>query len=330
MTGASPARVLVVGAGALGTVYGAALARAGADVQLLCRREHAEAIRRSGHVEVDGLGGSWEARLRADWRADRLAPADVLVLLTKAHDTGAALEAVDGLRDGIRMAVSLQNGVAKDDELARWCGAERVIGGMSMVGATRTEAGAVRHTLAGTTYLGELDGATTDRCRELAELLEAGGLPVVVTDRIRSAEWSKLVHAAPTMTITALPRLPFHEALQDRALSGLYVDSVREGAAVAAALGVELDDWPGMFPVRTLAGEARDTAVALVRERGRLMAETSSTDVRVSMLRDIELGRRLELDAVHGFLVSEAERHGVDVPLTRSAHLLLAALDTST
>lgn len=322
-------RVLVVGAGALGTVYGAALARGGAQVQLLGRRAHAEAIESAGGVTVVGVGGRWEARLRAAWRPADVAPADVVVVLTKAHDTEAALAALEHVRDGMRVAVSLQNGVAKDAALAAWCGPGRVLGGMSMVGATIEEPGTVRHTLEGTTYLGELDGGASNRARALGELLERGGLTVVVTDRIRSAEWSKLVHAAATMAVTVLPRLPFHEALQDRALSGLYVELLREGAAVAAASGVELDDWPGMFPVRTLVAASPAEAAELVRERGRRMAQAGGTQVRISMLEDLARGRRLELDAVHGHLASEAERLGVPAPLTQAAHRLLAALDAA-
>ncbi len=323
-------RVLIAGAGALGSVYGAAFARGGAEVQLLARREHAEAVQRAGGIVVDGPHGRWEARLGAEWRPERIEAADVLVLLTKAHDSGAALAGLERLREDVEVALSLQNGVAKDSELAGWCGADRVLGAVSMVGATLEQPGRVRHTLEGTTYLGELDGRTGERPRELATLLEAGGMPVVVTDRIRSAEWSKLVHAAATMTITGLPRLPFHEALQDPGLSGLYVDSVREGAAVAELAGAELDDWPGMFPVRTIASGPRDDAVALVRERGRGMAEARSTQVRVSMLRDIDQGRRLELDAVHGFLVAEGRRHGQALPLTEAALRLLSALGPAT
>ena len=231
------------------------------------------------------------------------------------------------LLDGLEQAVSLQNGVEKDELLGAWCGAQRVIGGMSMVGATQARPGLVRHTLAGSTYLGELDGGVSPRVEALAALLEAGGMPVVATGRIVPAEWSKLVHASPVMSLCALSRQPFHRVLLDERLSELYVRLLDEGAAVAAAAGVELDDLPGMFPVRTLAAAPRAEAVELVRERGRAMEEAGATGVRISMLTDIERGRRLELDAVQGFLVAEAERRGVPVPLSEVCLELLSAID---
>ena len=129
-------RALVVGAGSLGTVYGAALARAGADVQLLAREEHARAIQERGAVVVDSFGERWEVPLRADWRPERIEPAEIVVLLTKTPDTTSALASLAHVRDAVRIAVSFQNGVAKDDELAGWSGAGSVVGAVAMVGGT--------------------------------------------------------------------------------------------------------------------------------------------------------------------------------------------------
>ena len=326
MTPGAP-RVLIAGAGALGTVYGAHIARAGAEVQLLARRPHAEAIQRAGAVEIEGPDGRWSASLRADWRPERIEPVGTLVLLTKSHDTEAVLAGLGHLLDSLELAVSLQNGVEKDDLLSGWCGPERVIGGMSMVGATQEGPGLVRHTLPGTTYLGELPTGVSPRVRRLAALLEEGGMEVVASERIASAEWSKLVHASPVMSLCALSRLPFHRVLLDRRLSELYVRVLREGAAVASAAGVELDDLPGMFPVRTLASAPGGEAVEEIRERGRAMEAAGNTQIRISMLTDIERGRRLELDAVQGFLVAEAARRDVAVPLTDTCLELLCAVD---
>lgn len=320
---------VVVGAGALGTVYGAGLARAGVDVQLLARPAHADAIQAAGGVQVTGPGGEWFAPLRATPDPARLEPAALVVVLCKSHDTRAALAGLEHVRDGLEVAVSLQNGVEKDRILADWCGADRVLGGMSMVGATLERPGVVAHTLPGTTYVGELAGGRSARAEEVAARLEAGGMAAVASDRIVSAEWSKLVHAAPTMTLAALTRLPFHRALLDPGLARLHVALVREGAAIARAAGTEVDDWPGMFPVRTLSALPEADAAELLHERGRAMAAAGSTNVRISMLADVEHGRPLEHEAVQGFLAAEAERLGIDAPLSVASATLLRALDAS-
>lgn len=325
-------RVVVVGAGGLGTVYGAGLARAGADVQLLARRPHAEAIQRAGCIEVRRPHERFVVPIRAQWRPELIEPADTIVLMTKSHDTVQALESLDHIASEVEAAVSFQNGVEKDRLLAQWCGADRVIGAMSMVGGTLDAPGQVSHTLLGTSFLGELPRGLTARVRALGADLEAGGMPVELSERIRAVEWSKLAHAGPSMTITALPRLPFHQALQDPGLADLYVGLLREGAAVAAGDpdAVPLEDLPGMFPVNRLSTIEPAEAVEIVQEFGRRMQEAGSTNVITSMLRDLQNGRRLELDAVHGFLVDEARRLGVETPYSRACLELLQALDPHT
>jgi 2-dehydropantoate 2-reductase len=328
---ASGRGVVVVGAGALGTVYGAGLARGGATVQLLTRRAHADAIQAAGGVEVRGVDGTWHAKLTADWRPERIEPADTVIVMTKSHDTARALAELPHLVETVEVAVSFQNGIEKDRLLAEWCGKDRVVGGMSMVGATLDRPGVVSHTLPGATYTGELPAGDSPRVRALGATLEAGGLRAVVTDQILSVEWSKLVHAGPSMTMTAVPQLPFHRALQDPGMADLYVRLLREGAAVAAAEPdpVELLDLPGMFPVGSYLAGSHDDAVSAVRERGAQMERSGSTNVITSMLRDLQSGRRLELDAVHGFLVQEGDRLGVSVPYNRTCLELLLALDGS-
>jgi 2-dehydropantoate 2-reductase len=315
---ASRPRVLIVGAGALGSVYGACLARAGLRVTLLAREAHARAVsEQHGLTVTEADGSTWRTRLRAAWRPEQIQDHEVVVLATKSHDSRVALEGIGHLRDGVQLAVSVQNGVEKDRVLADWCGAERVIGGMSMVGATLEAPGCVRWTLAGPTYLGELPCGESERCRRIVQYLCDGGMNATLCPTIQAAEWAKLVHAAPVMSLTAMSRRPLHEVL-DSDLARHYVDAVREGMAVAAAAGVEVSDFPGLLPVRSIAtAPSAEAAVELVRERGRQLGASGATRVRVSMLVDLERGRPLELGAVHRFLVHEADRLGVAVPTTR-------------
>lgn len=321
--------VLVVGAGSLGTLYGAALARAGCDVQLLARPAHARAIADAGHVVVQSAGEEWRAGVRATADPASVGPAATVILLTQAQDSAAALASLDHIRGDVALALSLQNGGGTERPLQAWCGPERVAGGTSMVGATLLAPGRVAHTNPGLTYLGELDGSPRARTVALGEQLEAGGLECLVTDRVRSAEWSKLVHAAATMTITALPRLPLHAAMTDAATARACAELVREGGAVAAAAGVALDDWPGMLPVAAMCAAGLEEAAELVSARGREFAAAGATAIQTSMLRSVETGRRLELGSVHGFLCAEADRLGVPVPRLQFALDLLGAIDRS-
>jgi 2-dehydropantoate 2-reductase len=319
-------RVLIVGAGSLGSVYGAFLARAGHDVQLLAREPHARAVQERGGLVLETSAGSTLVPARAEWMPERVEQADIMIVLTKTPDTEAALSGLEHIRSGLRLAVSLQNGVEKDDVLARWCGSAAV-GGVSMVGGTLIEPGVVRHTFLGRTIVGELPRGTSPRVERFAALLERSGLEAVVAPDVRSIEWTKLVHAVPTMALTALARLPFHEALLSPDLAPAFVALAREGASVAAAAGARLDDETMRFPIKSIATAPDAEAVALVQEQGRRMERAGMTDVRVSMLQSIERGRRTEVEAIHGYVTREGARLGVAVPRIELCYSLLAAID---
>ena len=322
-------RAIVVGAGSLGTVYGAALARAGLDVQLLAREEHARAIQANGSVTVDSFGEQWEVPLRADWRPERIEPAEIVILLTKTPDTATALAGLPQVRESVRIAASFQNGVSKDDELAAWSGPASVVGAVAMVGGTLHEPGRVQHTMNGPSFIGELDGTVSERIERLASLLESGGLPVVVTDRIRSVEWSKLVHGSPTTALPALTGLYMHEIFITPELARLYVDLVREGFAVATAAGVELEDWASLFPVRTVATAPPDEALEIALAHGRRLVEGGMTEITVSMLQSVQSRRRLEVEAIQGHLCREGARLGVPTPATDLCYRILAGMDAT-
>lgn len=296
-------------------------------MQLLAREEHAAAIATAGGIWIKADGERMLAPVRAEWHGELIEPAEIVVVLTKTPDTEVALASVGHVRQEVRLAVSLQNGVQKNDVLARWCGPDPVVGGVSMVGGTLLGPGVVARTSAGTTILGELEGGTSDRVERLAALLERAGLAAVVSPDVRAVEWAKLVHAAPTMAVPALTRLPLHACLLDPTLAQIYVTLVREGIRIAEAAGIEVDEGPVGYPLREIAAGDDAAGVALVRERGRRLERAGMTAIRVSMLQSVERGRRTEVDAVHGFLVREADRLDVDAPALRFCHGLLAGLD---
>jgi 2-dehydropantoate 2-reductase len=320
-------RVTIVGAGSLGSVYGGLLARAGHDVQLLAREPHARAIQEAGGLRLGTAEGDELVRVRADWRPERIEPAEIAIVLTQAPDTATALEGLGHVRDGLRLAVSLQNSVEKDDVLRAWCGEGPVVGGVSMVGGTLVEPGYARHTFDRATVVGELPAGSSPRVERFAELLRDAGLSGVVSQNVLGAEWAKVIHSAPVMALAALTRMDLHELLLSPELAPLYVRLAREGAAVAGAAGVELDDGPLDFPLCRIVSADDVDAVELVRNEGRRMERAGMTSIRVSMLQSVERGRRIEVETVHGFLVREGERLGVPVPASRLFYSVLRAID---
>lgn len=321
-------KVLIAGAGSLGTVYGGYLARAGHEVQLLARPAHAEAITAAGGVTVHSVSESFDAGLRAVADPSAVEPVEIVVLLCKAPDSAALLASLAHIAADVQVAVSLQNGVAGRDLLLGWCDPVAVIGGVSMVGGTMTDPGAAAHTFAGPTFVGDVDGAP-GRAQVFAAALSATGLEVVQTEQIASVELSKLVHASPSMAIPALTRLAFHHIFLVPELADLVLSLVTEGVEIADATGVSVADWPHLLPIRTLAHVSRSVALDHIRRHGEHMVQAGMTTVQISMLQSVERGRQTEVEAVHGWLARTAATHAIAAPVTDSVYRLIAGLDAT-
>jgi 2-dehydropantoate 2-reductase len=309
-------RVVVAGAGALGSVVGGLLARSGEDVVLLAHGAHADALR----------GGPLTLRLPAETVqlevtvADR-AGGDVIVLASKRFDSAAALDRVEGTA---QLAVSLQNGLSKNDELVERFGAGRVVGATTTIAARIAEPGIVECGSLGLTYLGTAgEGAAA-----FAAALQASGMPTIAADDATAVEWSKLAHVAGVMLLQALTRLRLHALFGDPDGAVLLRLLIAEVGTVATASGSGLLDLDGLLPVATLAAGSDEAAVAALAARSEALARMGATNLRSSLLTSIEQGRRTELEAIHGELVARAASLGVPVPTLATCYRL-ARLTTS-
>ena len=317
--------VLVLGAGALGSVYAAAFSEAGCDVTVLARPQHAAVVARSGLV-VESAEGERRVRMTAVSDPSR-APAEVDLLLVsaKANDVPGIVHSV-GTSPGL--VFSIQNGVGKDTVLEEKYGQSAVVGCVSMVGATLLEPGRVAHTMNGVTYLGDPPGVG-GAAKKVADLLEAGGMPAEIRDDIRSVEWSKAVLAVAAMGATGLTRLPYHRVFLDTEAAGIFLDLVVEAASVARLEGVDLVDLPGPLQIATLSSASRPEAHRVMRAVGERLVRDGQTRIRVSTLQSIESGRPTEVEAVHGRVLEKARSHGVDLPVTRTVARALRAIDAA-
>ncbi|MBX5492537.1 MAG: 2-dehydropantoate 2-reductase [Chloroflexi bacterium] len=316
-------RILIVGAGSLGTVVGAALAASGQDVVVYCRPHQRAALQREG-LQVRGVR-ELQASVHASCVADEIGPVDYLLLTVKTRDTRAALDAVRAVPVGA--AASLQNGLDKDEQLAAVFGAERVLGAATILGATAEGPGRALWTLAGRTYVGELQGPPTPRVEALVAAFNAAGLPATAVEDARAVEWSKLCQIVPAAALSALTRLEYYKVCKEPHLAGLFVELTRECAAVARADGVTLGDYEGFNP-RTLATLPHEAAVAVVVGRGREMEVRGLTAMRISLLQDLLRGRPTEVEETLGYVVRRAAALGVAVPQVRFAYEVIRGLET--
>jgi 2-dehydropantoate 2-reductase len=329
-------RICILGAGGLGLVLGGWLARSGAELTLIARPAHVDAIRAHG-LRISGIRG--DAVIRDNVRAvavaaDAEAPFDYLILGVKARDTRAALAAADGLRSRIGAALSLQNSVNKEQRLADWIGSGRVIGAATTEAGTLVGAGAARHTGSApvSTYFGELDGSRSDRVHALVDAFTKAGFPAQATDEIRQVEWEKLLQAAliggwSASTLGVAPRSSVAEGLVLREAAEQYATLARELLAVYQGMGFAPRDFFAPYArFRELAAQDFEAAVASAQQLGRQMLERGVIG-RHSLHEDLVQGRPTELDEILLPFIEQADRLGLSVPTARAAYRTIRTLE---
>jgi len=299
-------RIAMIGAGAMGSVFGARLARAGADVVLYdADRTHVEAIEVGG-LHVEAPDGSVTLRLPATTHAEKIGKADFAVILVDSNATEEAAKVAAAVLGKTGAALTLQNGIGNVEILGAVLGPERVIAGTTYNSAARHKPGHVRHSNIDATVLGEIDGSATGRVEEIARLLREAGLPVTVSDNVMGHVWLKFVLNVAINPVCALTGLRPGEVARVPAALQLLERVLDEVLMVVKAKGITL-------PV----DDARAHVLDHAWERYN----------RPSMLQHVEEGRRTEIDALNGALVKEARALGMAVPFNEAVMLAIKSIE---
>jgi 2-dehydropantoate 2-reductase len=301
-------RVVVAGAGSIGSLLAAHLARV-ADVTVLTRREeHAAALREQG-LRVSGRS-DFTAQLDATADPAALPDAELAILACKGTDLEPLSARLEGALPNATV-MTIQNGLGSEEIVAAH-GEWPLLSSVTFMSGTRHGDAHVEYVLDTATWIGPYRDTAEADARRVAELVEAGGLKAEAFADLRPAQWSKLIFNATVNGVAALTGLPhdFHFARVDELsdLGHLVRDLVDEGKAVAAAAGVELHDDPWEMNV-------------LATQRGHRHFP--------SMLEDVEARRPTELESINGALVREAERLSVPVPLQTAVYRLVKAREAS-
>ncbi|MBE9566450.1 MAG: 2-dehydropantoate 2-reductase, partial [Proteobacteria bacterium] len=158
-------KIAIVGPGAIGCLLGGLLSRAGHEVWLIDRRPERAALLDRRGVSISGVGGEFNAPVRATASPTEAGIADLIIVAVKSYDTAAAAEAAQSLVGSQTTVLTVQNGLANVEALQSRLGSDRVVAGATSLGATRLESGQVQHAGRGATVIGELDGRVTDRLK---------------------------------------------------------------------------------------------------------------------------------------------------------------------
>jgi 2-dehydropantoate 2-reductase len=300
-------RIVVLGAGAMGSLVGALLSQRH-DVALVGRAPHMDAVRAHG-LEVSGATRLLAKPLAVTQPRDVPWVPELVVLTVKAYDTARALQLGQPLLGPATAVLSLQNGVGNLELVEQVVPRGLALAGVTTHGVTFAEPGRVQHAGVGTTVVGGGPG-TEALAAQTAALLTEAGLRAEASPDIRGEVWAKAVVNAGINPLTAITGLRNGALLEVPALKELLEATVREAHGIAEQAGIAL---PGGDPV----------------ERARRVCQLTAQN-KSSMLQDIEHGRRTEVDSICGAVVAQARGLGLRAPLNQALLALVKGIEAST
>ncbi|WP_435184620.1 2-dehydropantoate 2-reductase [Halobellus sp. EA9] len=297
-------KVAVYGAGGVGGYVGGRLAQAGAEVHLIARGAHLDALREAG-LRVESVEGDFAVDLPATDDPAEIGPCDYVLFTVKSFDTEAAARNLAPLVGEDTAVVSLQNGVENESILADEIGAEHVMGGVAYVFSTIGEPGVIEHTGGPTSFtVGELDGSRTERAERLAEWFErADGMDVELSESVRTEIWEKAAFICAQAGMTAAVRLPLGEVRRHEESWSMYRRLFEEVCEVGRAAGTDLTE---------------ETV-----EEWMAFAEGLEGDAYSSLHYDLTHGKRMELEGLHGAIIRRAREHDIAVPMNEAVYAIL-------
>jgi len=305
-------KVCIFGVGAVAGVAGARMARAGVDgMSFVARGAHLDAIRKKG-LTVRDRSGEWTVQVEATDDTTALGVQDVVIIGLKAHTVAAALPQIAPLLGPETVVVPTLNGVpwwyfhglagdwpsphldSVDPGGRIWqsLGPERAVGCVVYIGSNIPEPGTIEHNNGGTYVVGEPNGNTRDRTRQISELFLKAGLKSPVSDDIRDEVWTKLWGNLSVNPLSVLSEADCYALADDPGTAAAIAGMMREAAAVAASIGSR----------------------SVLDTEDRLAAMRALGPIKTSMLQDYEAGKSIELDALLGVICELGRRAGIETP----------------
>lgn len=300
-------RIAVIGAGAIGCLFGGRLHLAGQSVLLIHhRRSVAATIEKKGVSIREPSGKVVRVHLETRTKLSRHDKPELVLVTVKAYDT----ESVAALLKKSLMhnvpVLSFQNGLGNVDTLERHLGSDSIIAGTTTEAALTTGPGRVIHAGVGMTWLGEMDGKLTERCLAIRRAFRGADFSAIISKNVKGVLWTKAIVNSAINPISAIARVRNGDVHRTPELREIAFKVVDEGTAVAQANGILLEPSPKPLLARVLALTARNKS---------------------SMLQDIEAGRKTEIRQLNGYVSRIGSLVGVSTPFNELLTKLVLFLE---
>lgn len=304
-------KIGIIGAGAIGSLYGAVLSESGQDVFLIDTNEgHVNAVNQNGLTIIHGDVKKVYANLQAFTDSIKITDElDLVIILVKTYVTEIALEQNQHLFKENTPVLTLQNGLGNIEKIAKYVEKHNIIAGTTSTSGYLVEPGVMLHTGRGGTVIGELHGEMTDRIKQIQQIFDHEQLgESKVSDDVMSILWEKLIGNCGINPLGALTGLRNGELIENEETSRLIEQIAEECLMVAKKAGIKLsfNDSSG---IKNLA---RKTA-----------------DNQTSMLVDVLNQRKTEIMAINGAVVQKAKELGLAVPVNETLVNLVLAKEKS-
>ncbi len=302
--------ILILGAGAIGSLLGARLAGTDASVFLYStNRAHMGAVADRGLSieELDGTVTNLKLTSSSDLGSVPRNP-DLVLVVVKTYATREAVGSILGLCSPSTIFLTLQNGIGNWESIAEVAGKETVLAGSTSQGATSLGPGRIRHGGNGPTYIGEPSGPASERVGRVIELFREAGLACEPSDNVERLIWDKLIVNVGINAITGLTGIKNGVIARMGEASQLCGSAVEEAILVARAKGFPV----GLEMIERVIGVARATA----RNRS-------------SMGQDVDKKKRTEIDAINGAIVRFARETGIPTPVNQTLTWLVKILESN-
>jgi 2-dehydropantoate 2-reductase len=282
-------KIAIIGAGAMGCLYGAKLSTVPENEVFLIDvwKEHVESINKNGLlVEEQGKLQTYN-NIKAYTDANEIVPCDLVLVFVKSTHTGIAIKNNQGILRPNTIVLTLQNGLGNIDILSSEIGEEKVIAGTTAHGATMLGPGKIKHAGEGKTVIGELNGSSTTRIEMVASVLNKAGLDTDISSNVIGLVWDKLLVNVGINALTAITGLKNGELLAYDEIEEILEAAVWEAVQVAKEKGIKL---------------GYTDPIAHTKQVCKATAENKS-----SMLQDLLHKRETEIEMINGAIVREGE-----------------------
>jgi 2-dehydropantoate 2-reductase len=301
-------KIAVIGAGAMGSLFGALLAEGGHKVWLCdIWQDHINALKQNG-LKIEREGETRTVRLNAASDPRQIGESELVLIFVKSTQTQSAAQSAALLADRNGWVMTLQNGMGNAEIIAEHTPSNRVLAGTTSHGATMLKAGSIRHAGAGPTTVGMWAGGAKEFqiARQIADQFTQAGIETAAVEAVRPVIWDKLLVNVGINAITALTGIKNGQILDLESTREISRVAVEEAAAVAQAQGIEIRKDPVAHVFQVAAATAAN---------------------RSSMGQDVDHRRPSEIKAINGFVVREAGRMGLTAPVNQTLAALVETME---